>query len=182
MDGDEELVSHLHTGGGLTRAQLLARGVVGTGALTAGGILAGGLPKLAVSKPSREQDARVLEWLLQVEYLQAAFYTEAERRGRLRGELREFAVRDISLTRIESRPRRERLGVYSFSLDCEGHVLDRRVGEALAALHRVCDDVRFLGSYPRADDRQNRPVAATADDAAFAEAEVWLGRVREGTA
>jgi prephenate dehydratase len=105
-----------------------------------------------------------------------------DRTGALLELLREFAVRDISLTRIESRPTRERLGVYSFSLDCEGHVLDRRVGEALAALHRVCDDVRFLGSYPRADDRQNKPVAATADDAAFAEAQTWLARVREGRA
>ena len=33
------------------------------------------------------------------------------------------------------------------------------VAEALAALQRVCDDVRFLGSYPRADGRQNRPVS-----------------------
>jgi rubrerythrin len=77
----------------LTRAQLLERGVVGAGALTAAGILVGGLPKLAVSQPSQEQDARVLEWLLQVEYLQAAFYTEADRRGALDGELRDFATR-----------------------------------------------------------------------------------------
>jgi Ferritin-like domain len=76
----------------LTRAQLLARGTAAGGALTAGGILAGGLPKLAVSKPSAEQDARVLEWLLQIEYLQAGFYTEAERRGALKGELSEFAA------------------------------------------------------------------------------------------
>jgi prephenate dehydratase len=69
--------------------------------------------------------------------------------------LREFAVRGISLTRIESRPTRDRLWVYSFSLDCEGHVAEARVGEALAALHRVCEDLRFLGSYPRADGRTN---------------------------
>jgi hypothetical protein len=75
-----------------TRGQLLARGVVAGGALTAGGILVGGLPKLAVSKPSAEQDARVLEWLLQVEYIQAGFYTEAESGGALQGELREFAT------------------------------------------------------------------------------------------
>jgi Ferritin-like domain len=85
-------VSDPQTGRSLTRAQLLTGGVVGAGALTAGVILAGGLPKFAVSQPSPEQDARVLEWLLQVEYLQAAFYTEAERRRQLRGELREFAV------------------------------------------------------------------------------------------
>jgi rubrerythrin len=77
----------------LTRAQLLARGVVGAGALTAGGILVGGLPNPAESQPSREQDVRILEWLLQVEYLQEAFYTEAERRDELTGELREFATR-----------------------------------------------------------------------------------------
>jgi prephenate dehydratase len=105
-----------------------------------------------------------------------------DRTGALLSVLSEFAVRGISLTRIESRPTRERLGVYSFSLDCEGHVADRRVGEALAALHRVCDDVRFLGSYPRADERGNRDVPATAVDDAFADAEAWLARVRSGKA
>jgi prephenate dehydratase len=103
-----------------------------------------------------------------------------DRTGALLELLSEFAVRGISLTRIESRPTRERLGVYSFSLDCEGHVADRRVGEALAALHRVCDDVRFLGSYPRADGRQNKPVPETAADASFVEAANWLERVRTG--
>ncbi len=103
-----------------------------------------------------------------------------DRTGALLGLLGEFAVRGISLTRIESRPTRQRLGVYSFSLDCEGHADDRRVGEALAALHRVCDDVRFLGSYPRADGRQNKPVPQEAADRAFAEAADWLARLREG--
>jgi prephenate dehydratase len=104
-----------------------------------------------------------------------------DRTGALLELLSEFAVRGISLTRIESRPTRQRLGVYSFSLDCEGHIVDRRVGDALAALHRVCDDVRFLGSYPRADGRENKPVLPVADDAAFADAEAWLARVRSGS-
>jgi Ferritin-like domain len=59
--------------------------------MAAGGILAGGLPMPAGSQPSAAQDRRVLDWLLQVERLQAAFYTEAERRGALRGELRELS-------------------------------------------------------------------------------------------
>jgi prephenate dehydratase len=101
-----------------------------------------------------------------------------DRTGALLELLSEFAVRGISLTRIESRPTRQRLGVYSFSLDCEGHVADRRVGEALAALHRVCDDVRFLGSYPRADGRGNKPVPETAADPAFTDAEKWLEGIR----
>jgi prephenate dehydratase len=103
-----------------------------------------------------------------------------DRTGALLELLSEFAVRGISLTRIESRPTRERLGVYSFSLYCEGHIADRRVGEALAALHRVCDDVRFLGSYPRADGRENKPVPAVAEDDAFAEAADWLESIRAG--
>ena len=101
-----------------------------------------------------------------------------DRTGALLDVLREFSVRGISLTRIESRPTRERLWVYSFSLDCEGHVAERRVGEALAALHRVCEDVRFLGSYPRADGRDNRPVPPVSGDEAFAEAESWLAGIR----
>jgi prephenate dehydratase len=103
-----------------------------------------------------------------------------DRTGALLDVLREFAVRGISLTRIESRPTRDRLWVYSFSLDCEGHVAEARVGEALAALHRVCEDVRFLGSYPRADGRASRPVPDEAADAAFADAREWLARLRSG--
>ena len=103
-----------------------------------------------------------------------------DRTGALLELLSEFAVRGISLTRIESRPTRQRLGVYSFSLDCEGHIADARVGHALAALHRVCDDVRFLGSYPRADGRENTPVPPVAGDAAFAEADSWLAAIRGG--
>jgi prephenate dehydratase len=103
-----------------------------------------------------------------------------DRTGALLDVLTQFAVRGISLTRIESRPTRERLGTYSFSLDCEGHVADERVGDALAALHRVCADVRFLGSYPRADDSPAKPVPDAAGDAAFADARAWLERVRGG--
>ena len=67
--------------------------------------------------------------------------------------LTEFAVRGVNLTRLESRPTGQGLGSYCFSLDCEGHIDDARVGEALSALHRICADVRFLGSYPRADGK-----------------------------
>jgi len=105
-----------------------------------------------------------------------------DRTGALLELLEEFAVRGISLTRIESRPTRERLGLYSFSLDCEGHISDARVGDALAALHRVCDDVRFLGSYPRADGRESKPVPESATDPAFAEAAAWLTAIRGGSA
>ena len=62
------------------------------------------------------------------------------------------SMRGVNLTRIESRPTGHTLGDYCFSVDAEGHVTDRRVGEALMGLHRVCADVRFLGSYERHGD------------------------------
>jgi len=100
--------------------------------------------------------------------------------GALLAVLTELAVRGVNLTRIESRPTGERLGRYVFFLDCTGHLADVRMGEALQALHRVCADVRFLGSYPRAGGGE-RPVPPPpgTSDADFAEAALWLARLRE---
>jgi prephenate dehydratase len=70
--------------------------------------------------------------------------------GALVTAMAELALRGIDLTRIESRPTRTGLGTYRFFLDCTGHVADPLVAEALAALHRRCEDVRFLGSWPTA--------------------------------
>ena len=78
-------------------------------------------------------------------------FIEDDHPGALLELLTEFAVRGVNLSRIESRPTGGRLGQYFFSLDCDGHVADERVGEALSALHRVCADVRVLGSWARAD-------------------------------
>lgn len=97
--------------------------------------------------------------------------------GALLSLLTEFAVRGVNLTRIESRPSGGRLGEYFFSIDCDGHVAEERVGEALAALHRTCADVRVLGSYPRADGRA-ADVPPGASDADFRAASSWLERLR----
>lgn len=102
--------------------------------------------------------------------------------GALLEVLAEFSVRGINLTRIESRPTGERLGRYCFSVDCEGHVADARVGDALAALRRICADVRFLGSYPRAETGRATALPPGRDDAAFADAAAWLARLRDGRA
>jgi Ferritin-like domain len=75
----------------VARREFLQRAVVVGGTLVAGGVAIGGLPPLAVSAPSPEQDARILNFVLLIEYLEAAFYGEAESKGLLRGELSEFA-------------------------------------------------------------------------------------------
>ena len=105
-------------------------------------------------------------------------YLRDNHSGALLEILEEFATRGINLTRIESRPTKGRIGQYCFSIDCEGHLDDERVGDAIAALHRVCGDVRYLGSYPRGDGEQG-PVPPGRTDPEFNEARAWLARVRE---
>lgn len=108
--------------------------------------------------------------------------------GSLLGLLTELAVRGIDLTRIESRPIKDRHAEYWFHIDCTGHVADPAMGEALAALHRRCDEVRFLGSFPRAGT--GVPPTGTTDpaaplgaatDTAFAAAQAWLDGLRAGS-
>jgi prephenate dehydratase len=64
--------------------------------------------------------------------------------------LSEFAQRDVNLTRIESRPLRQRLGEYMFFLDLDGRLDDDRVAAAVAGLRTHADVVRVLGSFPAA--------------------------------
>ena len=62
--------------------------------------------------------------------------------------LGEFAQRGINLTKIESRPRRNRPWEPIFFLDIEGHWQDQQVQEALARLLQRASFVKMLGSYP----------------------------------
>jgi prephenate dehydratase len=74
----------------------------------------------------------------------------AGRSGWLVRCLAEFAKREINLTRIESRPMRERLGQYMFFVDLEGQTKEKQVSEAIEGLKELCRKVRVLGSYPAA--------------------------------
>jgi prephenate dehydratase len=109
------------------------------------------------------------------------FWLGDDHPGALLGLLQEFAVRGINLVRIESRPTGTGLGSYCFSIDAEGHITDRRVGEALMGLRRICPRVRFLGSYPRADDVRPLLRKGTTDEE-FTEAADWLSRALDGRA
>lgn len=104
--------------------------------------------------------------------------------GALLELLQEFAVRGVNLMLIQSRPTGAGIGNYCFAVDAEGHISDRRVGEALMGLKRICPKVRFLGSYPRAGVTADQVRAArpgTSDDAFVAAAE-WLARSQDGRA
>ena len=80
---------------------------------------------------------------------------------------------------FRSRPIGDRLGRYRFNIDAEGHVLDESVGEALAGLHRFSPDIRFLGSYARADNQDTKSTGANTNTK-YLSANEWLSGIRKG--
>ena len=74
----------------------------------------------------------------------------SEAPGWLVGCLSEFADRDVNLTRIESRPRKQGLGRYMFFADLEGRDTEPHVAQALDGLRRHVEVLRVLGSFPAA--------------------------------
>jgi prephenate dehydratase len=74
----------------------------------------------------------------------------AESPGWLVRCLSELAAREVNLTRIESRPRKQGLGHYMFFLDLEGAAHEPRVADALDAVRGHVDTLRVLGTFPAA--------------------------------
>lgn len=73
-----------------TRGELFRRALAAGGTLALGGLTIAGLPRFAFSAPSPAQDARILNLVLLLEYVEAGLYAAA--RGNLTGELRQFAT------------------------------------------------------------------------------------------
>ena len=76
-------------------------------------------------------------------------YIDIDHAGALLEILTEFAKQKVNLTFIQSRPTGRQLGHYHFIIDAEGHIHDAPVKAALDGLRKICNDIRFLGSYPR---------------------------------
>lgn len=70
--------------------------------------------------------------------------------GALFRSLSALALRDLNLTKIESRPLRGKPWEYLFYVDLIGHVNQPNVQKALGHLEELADLLRVLGSYPRA--------------------------------
>jgi len=89
LDADGALRETAAAASGDTRAGFLAKaGLLGGGLA---GLAALGTPAIA-GAATRKGDIAILNFALTLEYLEAAFYTQAERKGALRGELRSFAI------------------------------------------------------------------------------------------
>lgn len=73
------------------------------------------------------------------------------RPGDLVSCLEEFPKHGVNMTKLESRPRRDKPWSYLFYVDIEGHVDEAPVAGALTGLMRKAAFVKYLGSYPAAE-------------------------------
>ena len=80
-------------------------------------------------------------------------YIDIDHAGALLEILTEFAKFDVNLSFIQSRPTGRELGHYHFIIDVEGHQNDLAVSNSIKGLRSICEDIRVLGSYPRAANR-----------------------------
>ncbi|CAA7601075.1 prephenate dehydratase [Acididesulfobacillus acetoxydans] len=70
--------------------------------------------------------------------------------GSLYRILHELAVRRINMTRIESRPSKQKLGEYVFFIDVDGYVFSPAIQEVLEAFREKSVFAKLLGSYAKA--------------------------------
>lgn len=73
------------------------------------------------------------------------------RPGELVACLQVFPEHGINMTKLESRPRRDKPWSYLFYIDIEGHVAEPQVAAAMTGLMRRAAFVKYLGSYPAAE-------------------------------
>jgi prephenate dehydratase len=98
--------------------------------------------------------------------------------GSLLSILQEFAARAINLTKLESRPTKRGLGDYCFFVDCEGHVSDEVVADALRNLVAKQAEVKFLGSYPVGGPAEAGAARRKAAGRAWKNAATWVESLR----
>ena len=80
-------------------------------------------------------------------------YIDIDHVGALLEILTEFSKNNVNLSFIQSRPTGRELGHYHFIIDVEGHQSDEAVSRSISGLRMICQDIRVLGSYPRASNR-----------------------------
>lgn len=73
------------------------------------------------------------------------------RPGDLVACLQVFPEHGINMTKLESRPRRDKPWSYLFYIDIEGHISEPAVAAAMTGLMRKAAYVKYLGSYPAAE-------------------------------
>jgi prephenate dehydratase len=109
------------------------------------------------------------------------FQPRSDEPGSLVRLLQEFSVRGINLTAIKSRPAKVSLGEYVFFIECEGHIADAVLRDAVFGLLRFDGEVRFLGSYAEDPERPPRPGRPADRDGRAAAYQAMLERIAPGS-
>lgn len=97
------------------------------------------------TKDARRQPAGTRHWKTSL------VFTTRNTPGALFRSISAFALRDLNLTKIESRPLRGKPWEYLFYVDFLGREDDERARNALNHLAELADFLRVLGSYPRGE-------------------------------
>jgi len=78
-------------------------------------------------------------------------FSIVDRVGALYRALAPFRRYRLNMTKIESRPSKRKAWEYFFFVDCDGHMDDRKVANAISLLGEHCSYVKVLGSYPNSE-------------------------------
>ncbi len=144
-----------------TKAAALAREYASQGAAALGGSLAAELNGLTMLEASiQDRATNTTRFLVIGEKTcpptgndrTSILFSVHDRPGSLVNALRAFDAFNINMSKIESRPSKQKDWEYIFYVDLAGHCDDPAVAEALAELEKHCSLVKLLGSYPDASE------------------------------
>ena len=150
---DAELVEVSST----TRAAHLAREKASAGAAALGGRLAAELSGLEVlDEAIQDRATNTTRFLVIGEKTcpstgndrTSILFSVHDRPGSLVAALRAFDSFEINMSKIESRPSKQKDWEYIFYVDLAGHCENEQVSSALEELEKHCSLVKLLGSYP----------------------------------
>ena len=80
----------------------------------------------------------------------AILFTTEHKPGALAAVMDALRDNGVNLTHIDKRPSQRVNWEYSFFIDCEGHIDEPKVADALASARKHCLQLTVLGSFPRA--------------------------------
>lgn len=150
---DAELVEVSST----TRAAHLAKEKAAEGAAALGGRLAADIAGLEVLEESiQDRATNTTRFLVIGEKTcpptgndrTSILFSVHDRPGSLVAALKAFDAFEINMSKIESRPSKQKDWEYIFYVDLAGHCDTEQVSSALAELEKHCSLVKMLGSYP----------------------------------
>ncbi len=136
---------------GATRGGFLKKAGLGAGAILGGGAFLGALPGMAAGATIPQSDIDILNFALTLEYLESAFYSEAVRNGKLKGETLRFAkvVANHETTHVKFL--RGVLGAKAVTepkFDFKGTTADQSKFEATAQVLEDTGVHAYLGQVP----------------------------------